>query len=238
MNRIAVSIFGNSLLLVLALVGSLVPTRSIQAHVELGSPNGGETLVGNSTSMIEWMPRVGMHDTQDFELWYSTVGESGPWTIIAQNLPPGSLAIDSLHTYAWAVPNITDSSAWVRVRQNNNVDADYEDVSDGSFSIAAALLQGDYNLSGQVDAGDYTVWRNSLGRTGAGLAADGNGDSRVDAGDYGVWKTNFGESPGNGAIGAAAVPEPASCVLLVGMVVSCLVRSRLSNAAHQSGQQR
>ncbi|MCO6042327.1 PEP-CTERM sorting domain-containing protein [Aeoliella sp. ICT_H6.2] len=50
----------------------------------------------------------------------------------------------------------------------------------------------DYNGDGNVDIADYTVWRNTLGSTGAGLAADGNGDQVVDAADYEFWKGNFG----------------------------------------------
>ena len=39
----------------------------------------------------------------------------------------------------------------------------------------AALLDGDYNVDGVVDAADYVVWRDSLDETGRGLAADGTG---------------------------------------------------------------
>jgi len=39
-----------------------------------------------------------------------------------------------------------------------------------------------------VDAADYSVWRDSLGRTGTGLAADGNGDHAINHVDYDLWK--------------------------------------------------
>lgn len=222
MNRLAPKNLPIILPMLLAAVALVASPRPAPAHVIIGSPNGGETLNGSSTSMIEWMPEVAMHDTLNFDLWYSTVGDSGPWTVIALDLPPGNLAVGSLHAYAWVVPNITDSSAWVRVRQENNVDQDYEDVSNGSFSITAAPPQGDYNGSGTVDAADYTVWRDSLGQQGAGLAADGSGNGRVDAADYSLWKSNFGDTAGAGSAGlaATAVPEPAVSLLFVAAVAS------------------
>jgi hypothetical protein len=56
----------------------------------------------------------------------------------------------------------------------------------------------------------------SLGQTGAGLAADGNGDNTVDQSDYGVWCSHFGQiaGSGTGVAALAAVPEPASPLLL------------------------
>ena len=51
----------------------------LQAHVELDSPNGGQSLVAGSTVTIEWHAAV-EHDTIDWDLWYSTASETGPWT--------------------------------------------------------------------------------------------------------------------------------------------------------------
>jgi hypothetical protein len=78
-----------------------------------------------------------------------------------------------------------------------------------------APLAGDYNQDGHVDAADYTIWRHSLGST-TDLRADGNINGVVDAGDYDIWRANFGaiSGSGSGAIGDAAVPEPALLVLL------------------------
>jgi hypothetical protein len=77
-------------------------------------------------------------------------------------------------------------------------------------------IPGDYNDDGTVGAGDYTVWRNTLGQSGPGLAADGDGSGSVDQGDYAVWKSNYGTSAGAGA-GAATVgvPEPSAMALLL-----------------------
>lgn len=195
------------LLLGFAVVGVTPPAA---AHVIINSPNGGETLTAGTTHSIAWEPAVAAHDTQRFEVFFSMASAGGPWTSIAGNVPPGDLAVGSQHTLAWTVPNVSDGSAWIRVRQENLADADYEDVSDASFAIAAAALAGDYNGNQIVDAADYTLWRNTLGREGTGLAADGNGDQRVDSADYSLWKSNFGDTMGTGSEerGALVVPEP------------------------------
>jgi hypothetical protein len=90
-------------------------------------------------------------------------------------------------------------------------------VIEGSVRYSSESLLGDYNGNGVVDAADYTVWRDTLGQTGTGLAADGNGNNQIDAGDYTVWQTHFGQSAGIGSSAnvKAAVPEPATAVMLL-----------------------
>jgi hypothetical protein len=84
-------------------------------------------------------------------------------------------------------------------------------------------LTGDYNSDGKVDAADYTVWRDTL-TSATDLRADGNGNLVVDAGDYLEWKNNFGAAQGAGSGGQAAIPEPATGLLLLfaGSAVSLL----------------
>jgi hypothetical protein len=82
-------------------------------------------------------------------------------------------------------------------------------VNFGSGSFAP--LPGDYNDDGNVDAADYTVWRDGLGATYTPM-------------QYEVWKANFGtgsngKGGGSNSIGtslsAASVPEPAPESLLM-----------------------
>jgi hypothetical protein len=94
------------------------------------------------------------------------------------------------------------------------------DVTYGMNSVVLEViglgLAGDFNGDGTVDAADYTVWRDHLGDPDES-ALNGNGDglSGVDPGDYVLWKSNFGTTSGSGAGTPAAVPEPASCALLI-----------------------
>jgi prepilin-type N-terminal cleavage/methylation domain-containing protein/prepilin-type processing-associated H-X9-DG protein len=98
------------------------------------------------------------------------------------------------------------------------------------LSVGGASLAGDYNSNGQVDAADYSVWRNTLGSATA-LAADGNGNHVIDQGDYAVWKSSFGMTLGAGSGGSGtAVPEPSSCCLTLAAAASlAVIRSRSPN---------
>jgi hypothetical protein len=92
---------------------------------------------------------------------------------------------------------------------------------DLSAVAPATSLPGDYNHNGEVDAADYTVWRNSLDESGPGLAADANNDLVVDHADYNIWRANFGATAASTtAIYSATVPEPAAGILTV--VVVCV----------------
>jgi fibronectin-binding autotransporter adhesin len=98
----------------------------------------------------------------------------------------------------------------------------------------AVTLPGDYNHNGVVDAADYTVWRDTLGSTGAGLAADGNINGMIDAGDYTVWKSHFGTHAGSGTGGStnAAVPEPATIALAMISAALLCARPRAANKSN------
>ncbi len=72
-------------------------------------------------------------------------------------------------------------------------------------------LTGDYSGNGVVDAADYTLFRDNLGAD-SGVLQNNDIAGVIDVGHYNQWKQNFGTS-GTGS--SAAVPEPASLVLLL-----------------------
>jgi hypothetical protein len=90
----------------------------------------------------------------------------------------------------------------------------------GDTLHSIVVAPGDYNSDGKVDAGDYTVWRNSLGMPGD-LRADGNGNEMIDDGDYAVWKTHYGDVYDIGGGALATVPEPTGIALLAMGSVLC-----------------
>jgi T5SS/PEP-CTERM-associated repeat protein len=94
--------------------------------------------------------------------------------------------------------------------------------------LSVGGLVGDYNHNGTVDAGDYVVWRKSLGQSGVGLAADGNFNGQIDQGDYGLWRDRFGQTVGSGARANAnaAVPEPPTVTLIILATAGVLSRRR------------
>lgn len=83
-------------------------------------------------------------------------------------------------------------------------------------TLVLPTLPGDYNLDGTVDAGDYALWRDTLGST-TDLRANGDdiGASQgiVDEADFWVWRSHFGATAGAGSGATAAVPEPSALLL-------------------------
>jgi hypothetical protein len=81
--------------------------------------------------------------------------------------------------------------------------------------------RGDYNGDGDVDAGDYVKWRNSLG--GTMLLNEGVTLGSVDVADYAEWKTHYGEPDGGGgSVGGQAAPEPATLFYVLVAVIGAL----------------
>lgn len=75
-------------------------------------------------------------------------------------------------------------------------------VSSLTASVVGAMLEGDYNDDGVVDAADYTAWRSNVGQPSGTLPNDPNGVV-IGATQYATWQANFGAR----LTPAAAVPE-------------------------------
>jgi len=108
----------------------------------------------------------------------------------------------------------------------DNTPTRFPDVA-GQIDLRPPAPTGDYNGDGTIDAADYVVWRTTLDQPAvpAGSGADGDGDGTIDADDYDFWAARFGDIvPGAGSGNVSgAVPEPASCVLLlIGLLVAQL----------------
>ena len=92
----------------------------------------------------------------------------------------------------------------------------------------------DFNDNGSTDAADYVLSHNSFGQTGIGLAADGNLNNQVDQGDYTFWRSRFGQAAGSGSALpsaeplSAAVPEPATLLMVIMTVAGCSFQRRCS----------
>jgi hypothetical protein len=108
-------------------------------------------------------------------------------------------------------------------------------TSGGDFTYnrstpAAAAPTGDYNHNGAVDAGDYVVWRRTLGDSASpfGSGADGNSSGTIEQGDYTFWRERYGNSPVGLGAGLASIPEPTMIPLALQLiaVVLCAFRRR------------
>jgi hypothetical protein len=78
------------------------------------------------------------------------------------------------------------------VRRINDVAAN-QTINVLESASAARVLPGDYNESGEVDAGDFVFWRKMLGRSVTPFSnADGSGNGTVDQDDYNIWRADYG----------------------------------------------
>ncbi len=85
---------------------------------------------------------------------------------------------------------------------------------------ADSILAGDYNDDGQVDAADYTVWRDSL-QSNDSLANETASLGVADLQDYQVWVSQYGLAQSTAS--AFTIPEPHTLVLLGGFVTLALL---------------
>jgi hypothetical protein len=95
-------------------------------------------------------------------------------------------------------------------------------ATEGGIFDVRSLSQGDFDIDGDVDAADYSIWRSSYGAAGEPFAeADGNGNGVVDAGDYVIWRNSFQDGEMNLKV---PVPEPNSSTLIGIAIWSSLLK--------------
>jgi hypothetical protein len=78
-------------------------------------------------------------------------------------------------------------------------------------AITAPSIPGDFNGDTVVNSADLTKWK---GDFGVNANSDANGDGKSDGADFLIWQRNFGAAAAT--VAAAAVPEPATAMLLMG----------------------
>ncbi|MEM6330567.1 MAG: sulfatase-like hydrolase/transferase [Planctomycetota bacterium] len=171
----------------------------------------------------------GFVNEADLELFQQNFGRAaGPGEAIAGDFN-GDGAVDGADYALWR-----DNLSQGRLRGDADRDGDV-DLQDlalwqrdfGSVErFTASGLAGDFNGDGSVDASDYAVWRNAL--ASQDLTADADGDNDVDADDLEFWRINFGAAASPVGLSSAATPapEPASVVLVSGLLLAGLFRRR------------
>jgi hypothetical protein len=114
-------------------------------------------------------------------------------------------------------------------------------LTDTQLSDLFAIVSGDYDGDGQVDAADYVIWRKTAGQNVLHWSgADGNGDGFIDGNDFAVWSANFGSSSGGTAVVAMTiVPEPSNLAFGFMALVALssqqgrLVRNSIASERHR-----
>lgn len=101
-------------------------------------------------------------------------------------------------------------------------------TSEQFLFIPSAHPPGDANRDGNVDGLDAAILASNWQKTGNATWGDGdfNGDQNVDDIDATIMATNWNADPGGGNV---AVPEPASCVIIIVGLLTILLLRRTRN---------
>lgn len=83
-----------------------------------------------------------------------------------------------------------------------------EELAFDSISVDATdAIPGDYNKDDKVDAADYVAWRKGVAVPPTQI-------------NYEIWLVNFGSVTGSGSFAEITVPEPATRIMLLAVVVA------------------
>ena len=118
-------------------VAMAVTAGMASAHTDLLYPDGGQVFQPGETITIQWTVAI-EHTLVDWDLWYSTHGDAGPYVPIAMGIPPGDPTLGSLHTLDWVVPDEPGAQAVIKVRMNGPA-AFWESTSEIPFTITGAM---------------------------------------------------------------------------------------------------
>ncbi|QDU88571.1 Bacterial alpha-L-rhamnosidase [Pirellulimonas nuda] len=159
-------------------------------------------------------------------VWETVLLDHGQWN--GQNEPgasgwsgqPGSNF--NLSTGFIDLPSTADDNANLQVRLITHASQPSEVWFIEYFQLrgdtVTTILAGDYNNDGQVDAADYSVWRDHYGGQ-APLTNDPYGDQNlgpIGTEQYDQWRSNFGRTGQQGATSQSlATPEPRAIHLAV-----------------------
>lgn len=93
---------------------------------------------------------------------------------------------------------------------------------------------GDFNLDGQVNAADYTDWRDAL--ESGSLAADGDFDGTITTADYQVWQSSFGFTRPSltASLGSSSAPVPEPATLLTFTLLAVFSLRFSKSRAHRN----
>jgi probable HAF family extracellular repeat protein len=162
------------------------------------SPSDAALAINDSGTVVgEAATTAGIHAF----VYDSTTGAEGDLNNLI--VPDGSSA-------GWTLQNAYGIDDAGRIAGYGTLDGAYQ-----AF-LLTPVLPGDANEDGKVDINDLTIVLTNYGQTGASWnTGDFIGDGTVDINDLTIVLTNYGDTSGSSAAGMAAVPEPASLVLLV-----------------------
>ncbi len=142
-------------------------------------------------------------------------------TLVGSNAIPGGGNATFDATLATACVGQFSATYLVQVSDEDLVGANSSFmVLNLAGQVIGQPLAGDYDMDGDVDAEDYTVWTMDFGST-TNLAADGSGNGIVDAEDFTIWRDNLGASH---PTCSSSVPESSGWLLVALSLLFCRPR--------------
>lgn len=143
----------------------------------------------------------------DLDLFFLPRGSANEFAALAQ-----SIAIEgSVEHIFFQVPEDGQYEFWVMQHDQETVTGANQNYGVAWWALGSSLVsQGDFDGSGTVDGADLAQWQGDFGLNGD---SDANNDGVSDGADFLIWQRNFGLSAANP--NATAVPEPATCLLLL-----------------------
>jgi hypothetical protein len=191
--------------------------------------------------------RAHLDETKDYRFKLEVVGNVIHGQVF--NLTDGGVLTAEMFNNIASSPNVYTSGT-------SGVFGYTESPFDTQFTVdnfrSETIVPGDYDENGSTDAGDYVLWRKTIGQqspqlapgsfevTGLGnMQANGaisgacNYDKPncevIDSDDYTFWRTNFGKAVGGSGAGSslsAAIPEPTSGILVLIGLTSLMCAGR------------
>lgn len=206
--------------------------HSVQAYVEdsleawiepAGSPNDRPWVFGSwgnnvaAENLGVGLPFYGRGVTSTNAYTYAemvaggTTADGNYYNYLGQNVwIPGLLLVDQRVQYAHD-QGLKNIIIW-EIGQDlhpSNANSMLRRANEKNRSLMPIQIPGDYDGDGSVGTEDYEVWRSTFGATSGDMRADGNEDGTIDGGDYTFWRDRLAAG-----LGAAAVPEPATILLV------------------------
>lgn len=204
----------------LAVLDHPVASFSFNLPVNEFTIDFGKIALGSQTSIASMLTNLAANGAPDFaaNLDLDSITGDGDTEVLFTNLDSfAGMAQGDYQTFdSFFAPTSVGQFSAIYTLNLSDEDLPGEQQQTLTLNLLAeAVLAGDFNTDGAVDAADYVVWRDGL-------------DTVYTLEDYEVWKMHFGETAGAAALAPATVPEPRSVLLLVAALV--LARPRRDRA--------
>jgi hypothetical protein len=203
---------------------------SICDHPELQSDEGGFSIAKGDTAFTEYMTAAWVNldpffneaiNGGELQRLYNHEKLSGVFWSVSFNESNAAIIVSNLSENNIDFSHLPDATVRQVLTNRFNFNGD-EVFLAGEHRLLVALDNwppGDYNGDGEVDAADYTIWRDSEGAPANTFPNEFDGGV-IGTAQFNAWVSNFGTSlPAN----SQTVPEPLGIALLLMSMLSIAI---------------